>query len=88
VSGEDDIDAELREMTMTEERWRDWWSDAVEYEDLDGLVDDRLEAFAVATSQPREVARRELERLIAEGTPHNDVERDLVWNLWKEIRAV
>jgi hypothetical protein len=84
---DDDIDAELREMTLPSDEWDTWWHDNVLLGDLDDLVEEYSEEFASAAGLPEDEARIRLAALLRAGTSTVEPERAVLWKIWKDRRV-
>jgi hypothetical protein len=87
IVGEDELDDELREMTLTSDEWATWWHDYfLGDEDLDDLVGEYVEEFESRTGLPADEARTRLAELIQAGESQLEPERVTLWNIWKDAR--
>lgn len=87
LADEADLDVELRELTMGKEGLGGLLDEVVyRDEDVDALVEDWWGALAKATQCGETAARPRLRELVAGGEWRTGEERDLLWELWKQVR--
>jgi hypothetical protein len=87
LADEADLDEELREMTMGGDGLG-WLLGDVVYrdEDVDEAVDDWWATLAKTAQLSEEAARTRIRELVTGDQPRDVVERDLLWELWKDVR--
>jgi hypothetical protein len=87
IEGEEELSDELRDLTISGRgQWPECWQETLRREDLADMIEENLESFVDSTGLPEPDARRRLAELFEIGTPKDDVERDLIWEMWLTIR--
>jgi hypothetical protein len=85
IDGDDELDDELREMTLAADLWEDWWREEALWRGVDSLVEEYVEAFASAMRLPADEAATRLAELFRAGTSNLEPERALLWEIWKNV---